>query len=123
MMRPFNSPAVKLSQIAQTCSATSTTSENELAAISVSGATHSDGQVQPGDLFIAMPGANRHGAEFIISAKRNGAIAALTDLAGANQITELVPGFPVLVVTNPRLIAGRIAALIYSEPMRDLNCI
>jgi UDP-N-acetylmuramoyl-L-alanyl-D-glutamate--2,6-diaminopimelate ligase len=123
MMRPFTSPAITLAKIAQTCSATSTTSEKELAAISVSGATHSDSQVQPGDLFIAMPGANRHGAEFIISAKRNGAIAALTDLAGANQITELVPGFPVLVVTNPRLIAGRIAALIYNEPMRDLNCI
>ncbi len=122
-MRPFNSPAVTLSKIAQTCSATSTTSEKDLAEINVTGATHSDGQVQPGDLFIAMPGANRHGAEFVISAKKNGAVAALTDAAGANQISELVPGFPVLVVTNPRLIAGRIAALIYSEPMRDLNCI
>jgi len=123
MMRPFNSPAVKLSQIAQTCSATSTTSEKELAAISVSGATHSDSQVQPGDLFIAIPGANRHGAEFIVSAKKNGAIAALTDLAGADQIADLAPGFPVLVVKNPRQIAGRVAALMYSEPMRDLNCI
>ena len=73
--------------------------------------------MKPGDLFIALPGAKRHGAEFATNAQKQGAVAVVTDSAGA----KLISGIPVLVVANPRLIAGRIAALFYGEPMRDLS--
>jgi UDP-N-acetylmuramoyl-L-alanyl-D-glutamate--2,6-diaminopimelate ligase len=66
-----------------------------------------------------MPGANRHGAEFAGQAVKSGAVAVLTDAKGA----ELVSGVPVLVVADPRRVAGHVAALLYNEPMRDLASI
>jgi UDP-N-acetylmuramoyl-L-alanyl-D-glutamate--2,6-diaminopimelate ligase len=119
MMRPFNSPSLSLAKIAKSFGAQTTTIESDLATILISGATHSNNDVIPGDLFIAMPGANRHGAEFAESAKQNGAVAVLTDPEGA----KLVKGIPVLIVDSPRLIAGRVAALLHGEPMRDLHSI
>lgn len=119
MMRPFNSPELPLDKIVKSFGAQSTTSESDLAAIVISGTSHSDSDISAGDLFIAIPGANRHGAEFAEKAKQNGAVAVLTDSAGA----KLVKGLPVLIVESPRQIAGRVAALLYGEPMRDLHSI
>jgi len=118
-MRPFNSPAVTLAKIVDSFNAQVSISESKLSEIIICGATHNDREVMPGDLFMAIPGANRHGAEFSESAKARGAVAVLTDPAGAKLINDI----PVIVVDNPRLIAGRVSALLYSEPMRDLNCI
>ena len=118
-MRPFSLPALTLARIAHSCSAETSMSQADLATLIVTGATHNDGDVLPGDLFIAIPGAKRHGAEFAESAKKRGAIAVITDPAGA----KLVKGLPLLVVENPRLIAGQIAAHLYNQPMRDLSCI
>jgi UDP-N-acetylmuramoyl-L-alanyl-D-glutamate--2,6-diaminopimelate ligase len=119
MMRTFDSPALTLAKIAESCNAESSKSKDDLAKIVITGATHSDSDVMPGDLFVAIPGAKRHGAEFSESAKNRGAVAVLTDPAGAKLVKDL----PVLIVDNPRLVAGRVCALLYSEPMRDLNCI
>nr|MBP7894496.1 hypothetical protein [Candidatus Planktophila sp.] len=63
-MRPFSQSTLKLTKVAGAVSATLELSEAELSEIEISGVTHSDSQVEPGDLFIAIPGANRHGAEF-----------------------------------------------------------
>jgi UDP-N-acetylmuramoyl-L-alanyl-D-glutamate--2,6-diaminopimelate ligase len=118
-MRPFSQSTLKLSKVAGAVSATCELSEAELSKIEISGLTHNDSQVEPGDLFIAIPGANRHGAEFAMSAVSKGAVAILTDSAGA----AYVKGTPVLVVEDPRRAAGNIAALLYNEPMRDLSSI
>jgi UDP-N-acetylmuramoyl-L-alanyl-D-glutamate--2,6-diaminopimelate ligase len=118
-MRPFSQSTLKLSKVAGAVSATCELSEAELSKIEISGLTHNDYQVEPGDLFIAIPGANRHGAEFAMSAVSKGAVAILTDSAGA----AYVQGIPVLVVADPRRVAGNIAALFYNEPMRDLSSI
>ena len=115
-MRPFSQNTLNLQKVAGVASATSDLTTDELSKVLITGLTHSDSQVEPGDLFIAIPGANRHGAEFAVSAIRKGAIAVLTDQRGA----ALVSGVPVLVVSNPRQAAGMIAALFYNEPMRDL---
>ncbi len=116
-MRPFADFSLALSKIFHSVGATSSTSEDELAKVLITGITHSDSDVKPGDLFIALPGAKRHGAEFAFNAQKQGAVAVVTDSAGA----KLISGIPVLVVANPRLVAGRIAALFYGEPMRDLS--
>jgi len=116
-MRPFADFSLALLKISHSIGATSSTSEADLAKVLITGITHSDSDVQAGDLFIALPGAKRHGAEFAANALRQGAVAVVTDAAGA----KLINGLPVLVVANPRLIAGRIAALFYGEPMRDLS--
>ena len=118
-MRPFSPPSVSLAKIVDSCNAQVSISEGELSKIMISGATHNDSEVIPGDLFVAIPGAKRHGAEFYESAKKRGAVAVLTDPTGAKLIKDL----PVLIVDNPRLISGRVSALLYSEPMRDINCI
>ncbi len=118
-MRPFSQSTLKLTKVAGAVSATCELSEAELSKIGISGLTHNDSQVEPGDLFIAIPGANRHGAEFAMSAVSKGAVAILTDSAGAAYVKET----PVLVVADPRRVAGNIAALLYNEPMRDLASI
>jgi UDP-N-acetylmuramoyl-L-alanyl-D-glutamate--2,6-diaminopimelate ligase len=118
-MRPFNEFSLALSKISHLIGATSSTSEADLAKIVITGITHNDSDVLPGDLFIALPGAKRHGAEFVGNASKRGAVAVVTDSVGS----KLIHGIPVLVVTNPRLVAGHIAALLYREPMRDLGSV
>ena len=118
-MRPFADFSLALVKISNSIGATSSDNEAELAKVLITGITHNDSDVQAGDLFIALPGAKRHGAEFATNAQKQGAVAVVTDAAGA----KLINGIPVLVVANPRLVAGRIAALFYGEPMRDLSAV
>ena len=82
----------------------------------ITGLTLSSKNVQEGDLFIALSGENFHGADFAADAIDRGAVAVLTDSAGAAKIE----GVPVIVSSNPRRAAGVISAWFYSEPMRDL---
>ena len=89
------------------------------AATVITGLTLSSKDVQQGDLFIALPGEKHHGAKFAADAISQGAVAVLTDSAGA----ELIKDFPVIVSSNPRRAAGVISAWFYSEPMRDLYSI
>ena len=86
------------------------------AATVITGLTLSSKDVQEGDLFIALPGEKNHGADFVKDAISLGAVAVLTDVAGAAK----VKGVPVIVSSNPRRAAGVISAWFYSEPMRDL---
>jgi UDP-N-acetylmuramoyl-L-alanyl-D-glutamate--2,6-diaminopimelate ligase len=118
-MRPFSQSEIDLGKVAGLVSAKSDLSENELSQIRITGVTLNDQDVEPGDLFIAISGANRHGASFSESAITKGAVAVLTDAAGS----ALVKGVPVLVVSDPRRVAGNISALLYNEPMRDLASI
>jgi UDP-N-acetylmuramoyl-L-alanyl-D-glutamate--2,6-diaminopimelate ligase len=76
--------------------------------------------VEPGDLFAALPGSKRHGAEFCAQAAERGAVAVLTDARGA----ELVDGLlPVLVAEDPRTLTGEIAARVWGRPSDHLNLI
>jgi UDP-N-acetylmuramoyl-L-alanyl-D-glutamate--2,6-diaminopimelate ligase len=68
-------------------------------------------EVQPGDLFVALRGANRHGAEFVADARANGAVAVLTDEDGATIAAGA--GLPLLIVDSPRDALGEIARWIY----------
>ena len=84
--------------------------------IEVTGIAQSSNSVIPGDLFVALPGEKFHGAEFAFDAIKKGAVAVLTDIAGASKIE----GVPILISANPRRAAGIASAWFYSEPMRDL---
>lgn len=116
MQRPVTNPNKSLSAICAIVSATHSLSEKEAAAINVSGISQSSNDVVAGDLFIALPGEKFHGAQFAADAIKNGAVAVLSDAAGAAMIT----GVPVLISNNPRRAAGVISAWFYAEPMRDL---
>ncbi|WTJ94498.1 UDP-N-acetylmuramoyl-L-alanyl-D-glutamate--2,6-diaminopimelate ligase [Streptomyces sp. NBC_01537] len=80
----------------------------------VTGITHDSRAVRPGDLYAALPGARLHGADFADQAAGLGAVAILTDPAGAERAAAT--GLPVLAVADPRARMGDLAAMIYDRP-------
>ncbi|MFI6425272.1 UDP-N-acetylmuramoyl-L-alanyl-D-glutamate--2,6-diaminopimelate ligase [Promicromonospora sp. NPDC050880] len=74
--------------------------------------------VRPGDLFVALPGARAHGAQFAADAVARGAAAILTDARGAEQAADL--GVPVVVADDPRAILGQVAAWVLGNPAEHL---
>lgn len=91
--------------------------------VMVSGMTQTSQEIEPGDLFLAFPGAKTHGARFCLDAKNRGARAVLTDADGAMIINELGVALPTLIVNDPRRSAGTLSVWFYDEPMRDMFCV
>ena len=112
MPRPIEEFKRTIESVAAIANATLT---GDIATV-VTGLSLSSKDVQEGDLFIALPGENAHGADFAADAIARGAVAVLTDLIGSTKIH----GVPVIISDNPRRAAGVISAWFYSEPMRDL---
>ncbi len=84
----------------------------------VTGITLDSRSVLPGDVYAALPGAQRHGAEFTAQALRAGAVAILTDQAGAllaaDALTVTGRRAPALVVVpDPRGAVGLLSGAIY----------
>jgi UDP-N-acetylmuramoyl-L-alanyl-D-glutamate--2,6-diaminopimelate ligase len=115
------------------------------AQIRIGGFTHDSRAVRPGDLYAAMPGTSVHGAEFAEAAEAAGAVAVLTDPAGAELMAanhktgdleagdletgDLETGepgatgragLPILVVPEVRPALGPAAAQVYGRPSRQL---
>ncbi len=80
-------------------------------AVETTGVTLSAAEVQPGDLFVGVHGANRHGAQFATDAAERGAVAVLTDADGVALAES--SGLPVLVVEDPRAALGDVSAWVY----------
>ncbi|GAB3079279.1 UDP-N-acetylmuramoyl-L-alanyl-D-glutamate--2,6-diaminopimelate ligase [Micromonospora schwarzwaldensis] len=91
------------------------------AELAVTGVTHASHEVRPGDLYAALPGSRRHGAEFTAAAAGAGAVAVLTDPAGVPLAADA--GLPVLVVDDARGVLGTVAATIYGDPTAGLTVI
>nr|WP_296072706.1 UDP-N-acetylmuramoyl-L-alanyl-D-glutamate--2,6-diaminopimelate ligase [uncultured Actinoplanes sp.] len=89
--------------------------------VEVTGITHNSREVRPGDLYAALAGANRHGAEFVAQVVEAGAAAVLTDEAGREA--ALAAGLPVLVADDPREVLGAAAAAVYGDPSDRLTMI
>ncbi|UNK47637.1 UDP-N-acetylmuramoyl-L-alanyl-D-glutamate--2,6-diaminopimelate ligase [Arthrobacter sulfonylureivorans] len=85
--------------------------------LAFTGITIDSRSVEPGDLYIGLPGAHRHGAGFAAQAAALGAAAILTDDDGARLAAENAPGLPVLSSADLRALVGPLAAAIYrSQP-------
>lgn len=67
--------------------------------------------VTDGTLFAAMPGSRVHGAEFVQYAVRMGAVAVLTDRAGADIAAPHLDGIALVLADDPRATLARTAAL------------
>ena len=82
--------------------------------VPVTGISLNSRAVHPGDLYVALPGATRHGADFVSQAVDAGAVAVLTDDAGGRllALANDIP-VPVLLAKEPRSVVGRLSALIY----------
>ncbi|MGI4893554.1 MAG: UDP-N-acetylmuramoyl-L-alanyl-D-glutamate--2,6-diaminopimelate ligase [Janthinobacterium lividum] len=86
--------------------------------VPVRGVSLDSRRVLPGDLYAALPGANVHGAHFSAQAAAAGAVAVLTDPAGA--LAAAAAGVPVIVVSDPRAVLGDVAARVHGYPGRQL---
>ncbi len=84
----------------------------------VTGVTLDSRAVRPGDLYVALPGARTHGADYARDAARAGAVAALTDAAGAKRVAAA--GLSSYVVPAPRARLGGLAAWLYGDPSANL---
>ena len=91
------------------------------AAVVLTGLTMGSRSVRPGDLYVAAAGATTHGARFAVDAVRAGAVAVLTDPAGASLCEEAGVRVPVVVVPAPRRVVGDLAALLYGAPAGALR--
>ena len=88
--------------------------------VAVTGISLNSRAVQPGDLYVALPGASRHGADFVSQAVEAGAAAVLTDDAGARLLAFSHDiAVPVLLAGEPRSLVGRLSALIYRSRPQD----
>ncbi|WEO79036.1 UDP-N-acetylmuramoyl-L-alanyl-D-glutamate--2,6-diaminopimelate ligase [Cryobacterium sp. SO2] len=83
----------------------------DAAGLELTGICLSSSTVQPGDLFVGVPGQRGHGAAYASAARAAGAVAVLTDEAGAILARE--SGLPVLVTPDVRAALGTIAAWIH----------
>jgi len=83
----------------------------DIRGVEISGVTVMTSEIGPGDLFVAVRGAHRHGAEFTADARANGATAILTDSEGATIASDA--GLPLLIVDSPRAALGEISRWIY----------
>ena len=106
-------PGVPLSEVARLVAASGRAPD-----LPVSGVTLDSRQVVRGDLFAALPGDHAHGATFAADAVAAGAVAVLTDAAGAPRVADL--GVPVVVAGQPRRVLGAVASLVYGHPADDL---
>ena len=80
-------------------------------------------QVLPGDLFAALPSltpGRPHGADFAGIALTAGAVAVLTDAAGAQRPALAGAPVPVLVHPDPRSVLGALSAHIFGNPSTRL---
>jgi UDP-N-acetylmuramoyl-L-alanyl-D-glutamate--2,6-diaminopimelate ligase len=105
VFRPQTPPAVALGRLAESLGLDA----GPQADVVVSGITNDSRSVLPGDLYVALPGAHRHGADFSAQAVADGAVAVLTDEDGARLLAwdSAVESVPVLIHAEPRAVVGQ----------------
>ncbi|WP_299955696.1 UDP-N-acetylmuramoyl-L-alanyl-D-glutamate--2,6-diaminopimelate ligase [uncultured Modestobacter sp.] len=87
--------------------------------LTVGGVTLASGEVRPGDLYAALPGARTHGARYAADAAARGAVAVLTDPAG--EAEARATGLAVCVTPEPRAVLGAVASRVYGRPTEQLR--
>ncbi|MEP6462192.1 MAG: Mur ligase family protein, partial [Frankiaceae bacterium] len=85
----------------------------------IAGITHDSRRIRPGDLYAALPGSVAHGATYAAAAVSAGAVAVLTDSAGAPAAGA--SGVPVLVANDVRAVLGPASAWVYGDPSDGLR--
>jgi UDP-N-acetylmuramoyl-L-alanyl-D-glutamate--2,6-diaminopimelate ligase len=89
----------------------------------VTGVTLSSREVHRGDLYAALPGARTHGARYAAAALEAGAVAVLTDEAGAGLLAESHLQPPQVVTPEPRAVLGRVCAQVYGTQRLPLQLV
>jgi UDP-N-acetylmuramoyl-L-alanyl-D-glutamate--2,6-diaminopimelate ligase len=76
--------------------------------------------VKPGDVFVALPGARRHGIEFLDAVRAAGALAVLVEPAGAG---DLARAEDLIVVPGLRQRLGELARRRYGDASASLRLV
>ena len=113
-LRPRSTPALSLRHLADAVGARAAAGA-VIPDVRISGVTLRAQDAEPGDLFAALPGSTAHGAQFAEAALQAGAVAIITDPAGAVDIGPSAEA-PVLVHPDPRSVLGTLAAAVYGHP-------
>ena len=114
VLRPANPPRRELSELA---SRFAREVRGEVNGVTLSGITLATADLRTGEAFVAIRGVNRHGAEFAAAAAGKGAVAIITDDAGADIAASA--GLPILVVDDPRAVLGALSAWVYGTGAGD----
>lgn len=117
--RPHQVPQVRLSEVTNSLVAAGFavqlmgTPEEE---VLVTGVSMDSRTVQPGDLYIAVPGAHHHGAEYWADAEASGAVGVLTDQEGAETLKKADSAEKTLIVVDSvRDALGWAARAVYTS--------
>ncbi|WP_424465795.1 Mur ligase family protein [Pseudoclavibacter helvolus] len=108
LARPNSPSATPLSAVARVVGGRISPTTDD---VDITGVSSDSRRIRPGDLYVAIPGVTMHGAEFLPSAVRAGAVAVLSDEAGAAQAVAL--GLPAIIVDSPRAVTSAAASAIY----------
>ncbi len=85
----------------------------------IQGLSNKSKEINPGELFVALPGEKTHGANYVEEAMKNGAKAVLTDNSGFELIKH--KSFPILKTERIRDLLGEISSYIYENPSSKMN--
>ncbi len=88
----------------------------------VAGLASDSRNVQPGDLFFAVRGGQRHGLEFLATVKAAGAVAVVWEPTWEGPL-PVDDALPLLAAPELRQKLGLIASRFYGEPSRRLQVI
>lgn len=86
-------------------------SVGSLDGVEITGVTLRSTEVEAGDLYVGIQGLHSHGARYAAQAAASGAVALLTDQAGAELAADA--RLPIVVVDSPRAALGDISAWVY----------
>src|SRR4026208_2018800 len=82
--------------------------------VEITGLAYDSRKVQRGNLFVALPGFNFHGAQFLKDAENAGAAAILTNI-------EVPTELPRIYVDSPRLALAILSHHYYSKPSEHMR--
>jgi UDP-N-acetylmuramoyl-L-alanyl-D-glutamate--2,6-diaminopimelate ligase len=114
VLRPENPPARSLSELAERFGRDV---RGDVAGVELTGVTLATADLRAGEAFVAIQGVNRHGAEFARVAAGKGAVAVVTDAAGADLAADA--GLPIVIVDDPRALLGELSAWVYGTGPGD----
>ena len=114
VLRPEHPPRRDLSELARRFGERSI---GDVEGTVLTGITLATADLRAGEAFVAIRGVNRHGAEFAGVAAERGAVAVVTDEAGADIAAST--GLPIVVVEDPRALLGDLSAWVYGTGPDD----
>ncbi|WP_287128110.1 UDP-N-acetylmuramoyl-L-alanyl-D-glutamate--2,6-diaminopimelate ligase [Candidatus Cyanaurora vandensis] len=88
--------------------------------IALTGLETDSREVQPGDLFIGLPGSQVDGGAYWPQAAARGACAAIVS---EQLIIPADPAIPLLAVADPSRVCARLAAAYYNFPARQMELV